>query len=32
VRAKGEMTSVCVRLSTMKAVEIPDEVREKLGG
>jgi acyl-CoA thioesterase FadM len=26
------MTSVCVRLSTMKAVEIPDEVREKLGG
>ena len=32
VRATGEMTSVCVRLSTMKAVEIPDEVREKLGG
>jgi len=30
VRARGEMTSVCVALSTMKAVEIPSEIREKL--
>jgi len=30
VRATGEMTSVCVDLSTMKAVGIPDGIREKL--
>ncbi len=28
--ATGEMTSVCVNLSTMKAVEIPAEIRAKL--
>ena len=28
--ATGEMTSVCVRLATMKAVEIPADLREKL--
>lgn len=30
IHATGEMTSVCVDLETMKAVEIPGEVREKL--
>ncbi|MDB4681775.1 thioesterase family protein, partial [Akkermansiaceae bacterium] len=30
VCATGEMTSVCVNLSTMKAIEISSEVREKL--
>ena len=28
--ATGEMTSVCVHLATMKAVEIPADLREKL--
>lgn len=32
VCATGEMTAVCVDLATMKAVEIPSEVREKLEG
>lgn len=31
VHATGEMTSVCVDLKTMKAIEIPAEIREKLG-
>ncbi|MEJ6719684.1 MAG: thioesterase family protein [Akkermansiaceae bacterium] len=30
VHATGEMTSVCVDLSTMKAIEIPAEIRECL--
>ena len=30
VHAKGEMTSVCVDLATMKAVEIPGQVRDCL--
>jgi YbgC/YbaW family acyl-CoA thioester hydrolase len=32
VHATGEMTSVCVDLATMKAVEIPNDLREKLSG
>ena len=31
VRATGEMISVCVELATMKAVEIPSDIRAKLG-
>ncbi len=30
IHASGEMTSVCVDLSTMKAVEIPPNIREML--
>lgn len=30
IHATGEVTSVCVDLSTMKAVEIPEEIREGL--
>ena len=30
VRATGEMISVCVELATMKAVEIPPDIRAKL--
>lgn len=30
IHATGEMTSVCVDLSTMKAVEIPEGIRECL--
>lgn len=31
LHAVGTMTSVCVDLNTMRAVEIPEEVRESLG-
>ncbi len=31
VRATGEMTSVCVDLESMSAVEIPEGIRGKLG-
>lgn len=30
VRATGEMISVCVKLATMKAMEIPEDIRAKL--
>ena len=32
VYATGEMASVCVDLESMKAVEIPDDLRERLPG
>ena len=32
VHATGEMASVCVDLETMKAVEIPGDLRQKLSG
>lgn len=31
VHAMGEVTAVCVDLGIMKAVQIPEEIREKLG-